>query len=304
MKCFFLLIQLGLIGLASAQGIQVQAISDESCGGNGGTALFNVIPNPGDRVFSSGCVTGGTFSSVTTIGQVTPGFVCNIYADASCDGFLKQLSEGVCSPGIGRGILCFAQSLFDNPFALSKAGVTIGNKRILVSGGQFGRRGGMDVQLDNAVSQSCGSNGCDQSDAFELKYDFLPNTFVLSQEVCTQAMTLGGNYDNTDQRDYMKAIIAKALVDTSEAPPSNIFSNSGDQLQTTPSFVQVVINDSLGNNQAEMTLSITVSCKNAFNKALDCDGVRGKVTSSALGAIPSVGGLAAGLFEVACTATG
>lgn len=115
-----------------------------------------------------------------------------------------------------------------------------------------------------------------------------------------------GNYDNTDERDYMSSALAKAFdlgtQNTREDPCG--FTGGLDipgqnpQMFDIPTFAQVVLNDATGKNIAQMSARIAFTADPG--KDGQCNDLLGKITGAALGAIPAVGSIAGLIFSVAC----
>lgn len=60
-----------------------------------------------------------------------------------------------------------------------------------------------------------------------------------------------------------------------------------------------ILNDQNGDNQAQMTVKLEVSCADSPSDE-GCDSILQDITNAVLGAVPEVGGLIAGAFDVAC----
>ena len=145
--------------------------------------------------------------------------------------------------------------------------------------------------LTEAVNKACGSSGCDPTSqvtrdaTFQSNPDCQPLVGPCDQTTCTISATMTGNYDNTNQRDYMTSLLQQ------------IFAKSF----VAVSFGQVVINDKNGNNQAELAYTYSITCTDE-STSFDCGGFVGTLTSTVLGLVPAVGGLLAGAFSVTCQA--
>ncbi|KIX92419.1 uncharacterized protein Z520_11894 [Fonsecaea multimorphosa CBS 102226] len=266
-----------------AADISLETFSDDACGNDGGSSVTNVHANSGNAADSSNCIATSQYQSVNVI-SVDPGFQCNLYSDNACNNFISSVNTAQCTPVIGSGVVCFNQALFDNPFAQSTAEVTVGTNQIRLISDPSGF-------LSEAVNQACGTNGCDPTNQATLSASFQsdPNCQPLvapcDQTTCTISASMTGNYDNTNQRDYMASLLQQ------------IFAKSFEPV----SFGQVVINDQSGNNQAEMAYTFSITCSEQSD-SFDCGGFLGTLTSSVLGLVPGVGGLVAGAFSVACQA--
>ncbi|EWC45497.1 hypothetical protein DRE_00896 [Drechslerella stenobrocha 248] len=266
----------GLLGIVLAD-ISLQTFSLMGCEGN---IINNIRPNPGAPRESSGCVANNIFQSVGVLSAL-PGYQCNVYSDASCQNYLTTFkSGGLCTNVIAQGVICFSQALFDNPFAYSTAQVQIGSRIVTV---------------DRAAIQSCGNSGCDPSNPFSTPWRHFNKN-------CQQTISMTGNYDDTNQRDYMIGLLDRALeIATTNFRADLRGSSANDNLvRDVPSFIQVVMNDKVGNNQAEMAVRLDVQCNPPVNG--DCTGVLAQLTAAGLGAVPAVGGLLAAGFRITCAA--
>ncbi|KAF3916805.1 hypothetical protein ABW20_dc0108762 [Dactylellina cionopaga] len=273
------------LGAALAD-ISLQAFDQMGCTGN---VLNNVHSNPSAPKDGSGCIALNQFQSVGIV-TADPGFKCNVYSDAACQSFLQSFtSAGTCTNIIATGIICFSQALFDNPFSESTAQVQIGQKIITVD-----EAGNALVQ--SGKSQACGNSGCDPSNPFSKSFQHFNKDYSLT-------VTMTSNYDSTNERDYMAALLAQtmATAETNSRQDLTGSSEDNDNVLDVPSFAQVVINDKNGNNQAQMTVQFDVTCNPASGG--NCDGLLGTVTSAILGEVPGVGGLLAAAFSVECSAT-
>lgn len=288
MKTFVFLLSLGI---ASAE-ISIQPFTDSTCGTSGGSSLSTVSSNSANAEADSGCVITGDFNSINVI-SADPGFQCDIFRDDSCQEPGGTVFEPLCTGAIGRAVRCF----IDNPLADSTAQVTLGNSQIAA---KVGFDGG-DL-VSTAARSACGTNGCDPNTKFTDSYD---NSECIDprdcpREICNQRVTMTGNYDNANQRDYMSALLQTTMKNAGGG--NSKVTRDAARIQDQMSFAQVVINDQNGNNQAEMAVSVEVECETVSPSGIDCDGLLATITSTLLGAVPGVGGLLAGGFEIACLA--
>ncbi|KAF3928574.1 hypothetical protein AA313_de0200970 [Arthrobotrys entomopaga] len=271
---------------AALADISLQAFDQMDCTGN---VINNVHSNPSAPQDASGCIALNQFQSVGIV-TVDPGFKCNIYSDAACQDFLASFtSAGTCTNVIATGVICFSQALFDNPFAESNVQVQLGQKIITVD-----LEGNVLVQAGK--NQACGNSGCDPSNPFSKGFSHF-------NKDCSLTVTMHGNYDNTNERDYMAALLAQTMstAETNLRLDLTGSSEDDDRVLDLPSFAQVVINDKNGNNQAEMTVQFDVACNPP--SAGDCNSLLDVVTSTVLGQVPEVGGLLAQAFQVVCSAS-
>ncbi|KAK5056703.1 hypothetical protein LTR84_012235 [Exophiala bonariae] len=246
--------------------ISVQAFTDTQCAGS--SVGTNVHSNPAGVHDGSGCIASSTFNSINTI-SVDAGFQCNIYSDTACQNFLTTAKTVGCLPVIGQGIICFSQESFDNPLAGSKAVIGIGKNSIIAR-----TEGDIRNVVDRALTNACGNTVCDPNTNDVVTYQFGfecesgladpagSNTgiFCDKKEKCTQTVSTSGDYDNTEQRDYMKELLKTTMKQgTSQAavPQDSDFFKSGasEILNNQLSFAQVVINDPKGANLAQVCYS-------------------------------------------------
>ncbi|KAF2739123.1 hypothetical protein EJ04DRAFT_519650 [Polyplosphaeria fusca] len=280
-----------LAGLAAADGITLQLFDGPSCNQDSlhpDGVVANVASNPGADKDGSGCV-AHEFNSSRAI-DISPGFQCNLYSDASCQNFLYAVTaQDGCDGGPGGGVICFNQALFENPFAESSAQITVGNK-VLTSNSYVSNT------VSDGIGNACGNNGCDPTNKASA-------AFIHFNQEGTQTVSVSGNYDNGDQRDYMKGL----LLDVLEKTKTNMQVDTRGSAETDDitvdvfSFYQVVINDKNGNNQAQMSITLDVTTNPA--KEGDC-GIVGTIEGAALGEVPAVGGLLAKAFELTCEKAG
>ncbi|KAF3910578.1 hypothetical protein ABW21_db0202720 [Orbilia brochopaga] len=286
-QLLFLVALLFLSPIAAQDMINLLTYSSMGCEGN---IIFNARNNPSNQRELSGCIAGNQFQSVGVLTS-SPGLQCNIYSDPGCQFFLSTVSAGgLCTNVIGQGVICFSQAQFDNPFAASVAQVQLGTKIVTVD-----RPGGFLVQ--SGTNQACGNNGCDPTNQFSKPWRHF-------NKDCTLTVQVSGNYDDTNQRDYMIAILRQAQESATTNARADLRGSSADDnsVRDVPSFVQVVINDRNGGNQAEMAVRMNVECNPPEDG--NCDSLLGVVTSTVLGLVPRVGGLLAGAFDITCAALG
>ena len=181
-----------VIGLAAAD-VSVQLFGTTDCTG---TVITNVHSNPAAQNDSSGCISPGQFLSHRTISE-DEGFACLLFSDDNCQTTISANSiPGTCAFLTGNSIECLNVALQNNPFAESIAKVTVGNNLVQVDG-----PGG--TTLFEAVG-SCGENRCDSTNKLTSNFDFFSKTGTL-------VVTMAGNYDTTDERDYMVLLIKETI---------------------------------------------------------------------------------------------
>jgi hypothetical protein len=251
------------------------------------SVIANLHSGSGSSVDSSNCQATNQYQSVSVV-SADPGFQCNLYFDSQCQNFLQTAQTPLeCDTLIGLGAICFSQALFNNPLAQSTAAVNIGLSIVTVD-----QPGGSLV--DQGVNAACGSNtGCDSSTTFSKSFDHFNQNGVLTVIVTE-------TYPDINTRDYMKAILDTTMGVSSTNTHEDLTGSSADNdiAEYLPSFTQVVIRDPTNAIQAQMTVTIAVSTTPASRG--DCIGLLGTVTGVVLGEIPAVGGVAVGIFMVAC----
>jgi hypothetical protein len=306
---FYVAVNLILVNFALAS-IRMVAFTGSGCGSDGGTLLNTVQSNPADKVQSSGCIAMTSSFGSIAVNDADTGFTCNLYSDINCQNIVTSLVGPVkggtaCHPVIGQSASCFCDACFSNPFAVSKAEVTLSQKVIQGTQGplitESGAVQGLKAQLQAAV-QHCGSNGCLGDDPFQQDFSLVGSCGDPRQcgEKCTQSISVSGDFDNNGQRDYMQALLLAALTEANKQTDTQVGQSAEDSIQNIVSGAQVVINDQNGNNQASMKVLFSVSCSsNAAN--LDCGGDLPTAISTVLGLVPEVGGFLAAGFSAACT---
>ncbi|KIW64440.1 hypothetical protein PV04_09372 [Phialophora macrospora] len=284
-----------LARLVSAS-ISLATFTQPNCGGD---ISNNIRSNPANRFESSECVATNQFSSVGVI-TADPGFKCNIYSDRACANFLQSFATpGECGSVIGSGVICFSQKAFDNPLDGASGQLLMGAKFVTVV-----KQASELIQL--GVSQACTNVGCDPTNTFSETQN--PMT---SKELVT--VSVAGNYDNTQQRDYMRNVLQEAfrLAQSGDrdnphaflgADPNNptIAVLENPFIHDIPTFAQVVLNDAQGATLAELKVTIT---QTDTEKQQACEDSAGKITGAALGAIPVIGGVAGLAFAIGCSAS-
>lgn len=322
---------LSSIGLAVAGDISLQTFVDDDCGGGTGAAIQNVHASGKDTTDGSGCQAQGQFHSVNVV-SADPGFQCNIYGDSACQNFLQGVTTPVCTPVIGQGVICFNNAAFSNPFIESTARVALGNQQVMIYSEpppnqrllpglpSTGQDGNQQSQIENLVSQACTSgSACDPTSKISLSrtfqsgnVGFCSNGGDLSQDksqcdpvVCTTSISISGNFNDNNQRDYMKDLMTTAL-DKAQVPaaPTNINDNELTILMGL-SFVGVQIIDKNKAIQAFLSVTTTSECSAVSPEAgFQCPQTLVDSVGAGLGAVPVVGGIGVLLFQVACDTFG
>jgi hypothetical protein len=321
LKMILSLIAVAPLFYLAACDISVQAFDDSQCAGN--RVGINVHSNPGAVDESSSCQAVGSFGSIQTLSLDT-GFQCNIYSDTTCQSFLTTAKEVGCIPVIGNGIVCFSQQSFDDPLAGTIAKVGIGQQQIIADTG--------DETFNRALNNACtGDSSCDQNTKDTITFMHGRNcesgladarggaglTVCDNRDQCTQTITVTGDYDNTQQRDYMKAVIAATMK---QGISGFVEADSRDTIPNNQlSFANVVINDPKGANlaevslllchvknyanQSQMSMSVAVQCTEVKEEGFTCDGPFKDALDAGLSLIPGAEAVAAGV-DITCAVIG
>ncbi|KAJ2973623.1 hypothetical protein NQ176_g6502 [Zarea fungicola] len=277
--------------LVAADGVTFQLYNGPSCNQNKlkpDKVVANINSNSGADKSSSGCI-AATFKSGKFI-KFQNGFKCNIYKDSGCADFIGAVTaQDGCDSFPGGSVQCFNQAEFDNPFTDSKVSITVGSKDVGVSQ----NTGSLFIE---GIGQACGDTGCDPTNKRSFPYrHFNQNGFT--------SISVTGTYANTNQRDYMKAILVAVQTKTLHDLGVDLKGSSANDNLTANQFTffQVVIRDRNGSIQAQMTATVDTTTQK--QKEGDC-GLVGDVEKFALSQIPAVGGLAAKAFDIVCKKAG
>lgn len=240
--------------------------------------------NPFSKNNASACL-ATPFNSVK-LTSLPPGFACNFFSDTQCQTLTGSLDhKDGCDVLQGASVMCFNKDQANNKFQDSSVSLAVGIKSIGVS------QNTASLFIEG-IQQACGETGCDPTNQRSFPYQHF------NQDGLT-TITLTGSYSNTDQRDYMQAILVSAQqktlhnlgVDTKGSP------ENADLVADQFTFFQIVIRGPDGGIQCQMTATINTTTQPA--KQGDC-GVVGTLESFVLGSIPAVGGLAAKAFHYVC----
>ncbi|KAJ9614014.1 hypothetical protein H2200_002150 [Cladophialophora chaetospira] len=286
-----------------AAGISVQGFDDTQCAGS--RIGSNVHENPANVHDGSDCIASDTFNSISTI-SVDAGFQCNIYSDTACQSFLTTAKSVGCIPVIGQGIICFSQASFDNPLAGTTGTVGIGKNKIIARTGDGGET------FERAINKACGDSVCDPTQKDVLTFIHgrqcesglvdvtgLPTLTVCDKrDKCTQTITVNGDYDNSQQRDYLKRVLKEAM--TQGIGDFQQHDNRDETPNEQLSFASVVINDAKGADLAKMEMSVDVQCTEIKPETFNCDNPFVELAKAAVNAVPGISETAGTVFEVAC----
>jgi hypothetical protein len=167
--------------------------------------------------------------------------------------------------------------------------------------------------VGDGLRDLCGSNGCDAGTPFVS--DVTSGQFETFGDIigCTWTVTASGNYDNTDQRDYMIALLTTSLTNTAELETITVSiednslcthqgqpscTNVDEDITSALNFQQVVLNLDSGANTAELSYNLAVECRSGND--FDCGSFVSDNLKDALSAVPEVGAVIAEVFDIAC----
>lgn len=277
----------GLVGLAAAQGVTLQLFDGGACNTNKAhpdKVVANVNTNSAAAQQGSGCI-AVNFKSAKFL-KFTNGFKCNLYSDPGCGNFIQDLTANdACDSFSGQSVECFSQTDFDNPFADSQVSITVGQKDVGVTQNT-------DSLFEQGISKACSDTGCDPTNMVSFPYRHFNQNGQTT-------ISVTGSYSNTNQRDYMKALLEAVQAKTLHNLGVDLKGSSeNDDLTANQfTFFQIVIRDPNGNIQCQMTVTINTTTQK--QQPGDC-GIVGTLESAALGAVPAVGGLLAKAFQFTC----
>ncbi|KAM0429650.1 hypothetical protein ACHAPT_006255 [Fusarium lateritium] len=169
--------------------------------------------------------------------------------------------------------------------------------------------------VGDALRQVCSQFGCDSGTTVN-NGPFIAQFEDFGDKLeCTWSVTGSGNYDSLDERDYMINLLTTSLTVTAEVGSImvSIEDNPLCTSQGQPScetrdlpvtkgvnFQQVVLNKDDGSNTAQLDYRLSVQCKGS--SGFDCPAAISGTLKDVLGGIPAVGGIIAGVFDLACAA--
>ena len=301
--------------------ISIQVFDSLQCSGD---QVANVLSNGGNQNDDSDCVATTGFQSAIIL-SADPGFVCNLFSTTTCGDSFKEVTlnsteVGSCFNIIGMGVDCLNEGLLSNPLADSTASITIGKNKITTALNSSDVAHSLTFPEDVikqgigiAINQACSSEtGCDPviNSPLALNHQTC-ETFEIqvcnTDATCEQTITVEGNFDNVDTRDYMRDLLLAVLAKThvfNDGGSGGILTaqDGGGGIETfnLVSFVQVIINDAKGGNQAEMTVRIAFDCTAVSPTDSGCNVTVKTLVDAALGAVPDFGGVAAAAFDLPC----
>lgn len=280
---------LTLIAHEASATISLLTFPEPSCGGQ---FTNNIRSIPSDQFEASGCVATTGFESIQVV-TADPGYVCNIYSDLACANFIATVSTvTACAPMDGNAVICFSQNKFDNPLDGATGQLVVSNRQVTST------KPSNDF-VTAAVTHACGDAGCDSGN---------PLTAVQNPLTVSTTLTafMYGNYDNTQQRDYMARVLSEAFTQAQSPPRDNpraflrgphFTDLDNPTIWDIPTFGQVVLNDASGATIAEMSIEIT---SEEPEKSGPCESTAGKISEAAISAIPVVGAVGRLVFKVTC----
>ena len=167
--------------------------------------------------------------------------------------------------------------------------------------------------LSDGLHELCGDATCDGGSSYESPVKL--GQFESFGDIldCTWTVTASGNWDNTDQRDYMINVLTTSLTDTATVETIQVSiednplcthqgqpscTNEDEEITSVLNFQQIVLNLASGANTAELSYNINLQCRDTAG--WDCDGFVKDNLKDALSAIPGVGAAIAQVFDIGC----
>jgi hypothetical protein len=227
---------------------------------------------------------------------------------------------------LGASTLANAHAITSIQKRDTSAQVTLGRTRVPMSS--------FDGQaiVGDALRELCSGAGCDSGTTFEtetfaarfkdfgdivsvlnLLYYEVYATNVFAQVACKWNVKAAGNYDSTDERDYMIALLTEAVTASGESfTIKQSIENPTCTDQGQPScdteevslsravnFIEVVLNLDDGANKGQMNYNLGVSCETSIG--WECgQAVTGHV-KDALSAVPAAGPVFAQVIDLFCS---
>jgi len=167
--------------------------------------------------------------------------------------------------------------------------------------------------LGDGLHDLCGDTGCDGGSSYESPVKL--GQFESFGDIieCTWTVTASGNWNNTDQRDYMINILTASLTNTATVETIQVSiednplcthqgqpscTNEDEEITSVLNFQQIVLNLASGANTAELSYNINLQCRDTAG--LDCKGFVKDNLKDALSAIPGVSAAIAQVFDIGC----
>lgn len=288
------------------------------------TTTFNDIAcdNDGQNLR---CIDPGRVFNGVLVAEADPGFVCNFFDGPACTGnflgLLDSSTTGNCQnrkprSALGRSAKCFSNKPVDPstcttstppsvavsaaataaaaPASSFNASVSVGKTLISVDipGESLVHRG---------VAASCNGLICDPTTPFNEGFSHFGKS-------CALLVKMDGTFENTDQRDYMANLMAKAVGITDANSRGDCAESTETIFDTCPtvldsiSFAEVVLRQG-DNIVGQMTYTVEVACQKPCNA--DCSKLTEDITGAVLSAVPGVGSVLSEIFKVViCGDTG
>ncbi|KAF2108311.1 hypothetical protein BDV96DRAFT_636867 [Lophiotrema nucula] len=183
---------------------------------------------------------------------------------------------------------------------------TLGNTKIplsTVDGAAF---------VGDSLRSLCSDFGCDEGTTDTVEYVAQFETYGDMKD-CTWSLTASGNYDSTDERDYMINVLTTALTTTADVETITVSiednplcthqgqpscTDKDIQVTSAVNFGQVVLNQDDGSNTGQLEYHLSVECVDS--SGFDCPSFVSGNLKDILSAVPEVGNIFAQVFDIAC----
>ncbi|KAH7081050.1 hypothetical protein FB567DRAFT_551807 [Paraphoma chrysanthemicola] len=169
--------------------------------------------------------------------------------------------------------------------------------------------------VGDALRKVCSNTGCDSGTTVTTpEYSAQFKTFG-DRIGCKWSVTASGNYDSTDERDYMIALLTTSLTATAKVETITISKednplcdhqgrpgcvNEKIEITSGVNFQQVVLNLDGGANKGQLDYRLGVQCKKSGG--FDCPSAISGNLKDALSGVPGVGLIIAQIFDISCAA--
>ncbi|KAM7191210.1 hypothetical protein V8F20_009388 [Naviculisporaceae sp. PSN 640] len=171
-----------------------------------------------------------------------------------------------------------------------------------------------DRVLRPGLEDLCASDfGCDNgrkwtSETWVVRFNGRPDPDP-EKIACSWSVEAQGNFDSTDERDYMIDLMVKTIEETQEVEETEmpiettICPPACDwepwELYTAVNYLQIVLNGENGENHGELQATMSLDCKDESG-GFDCPAIVKENLKDALSAVPGVGDVIAQVFNFAC----
>ncbi|KAF2830732.1 hypothetical protein CC86DRAFT_463982 [Ophiobolus disseminans] len=189
------------------------------------------------------------------------------------------------------------------------AQLTVGSSRTPMSG--------LDGQkiVGDALRKLCSNTGCDSGTPETTQEYVAQFESYGDHKGCKWTVTASGNYDNTNERDYMINLLTASVSSTAEVKDITVSiednplcTHQGQPscqekkipISSAVNFQQVVLNLNGGANKGELSYHLSVECEK--DGGFDCPKVISGNLKDALSAVPAVGPIFAQIFDISCAA--